>query len=426
MTTTICVGSLVAAVAFRSPPLLAKIASTLDHVSNGRLVLGLGAGWEREEYDAHNYPYPSNAERLESARGLIKLLKVMWTQDEPTYRGTHFSIEKAYNNPRPLEKPHPPIMLGGSGSKLLKIAAAEADIANLIPPIFNGKDLIDDPAAACEIRQGRVQAAHRNAAWSREGGRPQPHRHRGKRTKPRNHFKRQEPSGFRRAGDSQKKWGFPDEEAAPRGAPSILGGTPDEVKREIRSRIEEIGMTYFVVLPDSEEFSRTAGEGSHARVSSLTLERARGASTARNPIDRRTWLQNGRQAMTAAEYKERAIRFLENFNHPDPRVFEELITDDFTFAMITTMKEFAPVRGKAAFARIETERLNALFPGGLRMKLGTVICDGPHVAVQAECDTVAMNGRRYVQRYHFYLRFEGDLIAEGLEYNDTTGPRSLF
>jgi ketosteroid isomerase-like protein len=137
-------------------------------------------------------------------------------------------------------------------------------------------------------------------------------------------------------------------------------------------------------------------------------------------------MQNRRQAMTAAEYKERAIRFLENFNHPDPRVFEELITDDFTFAMITTMKEFAPVRGRAAFARIETERLNALFPDGLRMKLGTVICDGPHVAVQAECDTVAMNGRSYVQRYHFYLRFEGDLIAEGLEYNDTSLVREVF
>lgn len=130
--------------------------------------------------------------------------------------------------------------------------------------------------------------------------------------------------------------------------------------------------------------------------------------------------------MTAAQYRERAIRFLENFNHPDPRVFEELITEDFRFEMITTMKEFAPVRGKADFARAETERLNALFPRGLRMKLGTIICEGTHVAVQAACDTIAMNGRRYVQRYHFYLRFEGDLIAEGLEYNDTNLVREVF
>jgi ketosteroid isomerase-like protein len=130
--------------------------------------------------------------------------------------------------------------------------------------------------------------------------------------------------------------------------------------------------------------------------------------------------------MTAADYKERAIRFLENFNHPDPRIFEALVTEDFRFEMITTMKEFAPVRGRAEFAQAETERLLALFPEGLKMKLGTVMCDGPHVAVQASCDTVAMNGRRYLQRYHFYLRFEGDLIAEGLEYNDTNLVREVF
>jgi ketosteroid isomerase-like protein len=130
--------------------------------------------------------------------------------------------------------------------------------------------------------------------------------------------------------------------------------------------------------------------------------------------------------MTAAEYKERVIRFLENFNHPDPRIFEELTTDDFRFEMITTMKEFAPVLGRAAFARAETERLNALFPDGLKMKLGTIVCEGTQVAVQAACDTVAMNGRRYVQRYHFFLRFEGELIAEGLEFNDTNLVREVF
>jgi alkanesulfonate monooxygenase SsuD/methylene tetrahydromethanopterin reductase-like flavin-dependent oxidoreductase (luciferase family) len=86
VTTRIRVGSLVAAVAFRSPPLLAKIASTLDHVSNSRLVLGLGAGWQREEYDAHSYPYPSNAERLDQLADAIKLLRVMWIKLDFRYR----------------------------------------------------------------------------------------------------------------------------------------------------------------------------------------------------------------------------------------------------------------------------------------------------------------------------------------------------
>jgi probable F420-dependent oxidoreductase len=251
VTKRIRVGSLVAAVAFRTPPLLAKIVSTLDHVSNGRVEIGLGAGWEREEYDAHSYPYPSNSERLDQLADAIKVLKAMWTQEEPSYRGPYFSIDKAYNNPRPLQKPHPPIILGGSGSKLLRIAAAEADVLNLIPPIFNGKDLINDPAAAVKFDKAqlrrRLGMLH---GYAREIGRDP-----GK----------IEISGLilvslakdkSRADDSvraiAKKWGFPNEEAA-RLAPSVLAGTPDEVKREIRSRVEEFGMTYFTVLPDSEE-----------------------------------------------------------------------------------------------------------------------------------------------------------------------------
>jgi probable F420-dependent oxidoreductase len=251
VTSRIRVGSLVAAVAFRSPPLLAKIASTLDHVSKGRMVLGLGAGWEREEYDAHSYPYPSNAERLAQLADAIKLLKVMWTQDEPTYRGTYFSIDKAYNNPRPLQKPHPPIMLGGSGSKLLKIAAAEADVANLIPPIFNGKDLINDPAAAVRFDKSelkrRIGMLH---GFAKEAGRdPNDIEISGLSLATISKDQSRADSAVRALA---KKMGFPDEDATRR-APSILGGTPDQVKREIRSRIEETGMTYFVVLPDSEE-----------------------------------------------------------------------------------------------------------------------------------------------------------------------------
>lgn len=134
----------------------------------------------------------------------------------------------------------------------------------------------------------------------------------------------------------------------------------------------------------------------------------------------------GGASMTKEEQKEHAIRFLENFNHPDQRVFEELITDDFSFEIVTALKDFPPMKGKAAFAAAEVERLKNLFPSGLNMKLGTVICEGPHVAVQAECDTVAMNGRPYRQRYHFYLRFEGELIAEGREYNDTNLVREVF
>jgi ketosteroid isomerase-like protein len=130
--------------------------------------------------------------------------------------------------------------------------------------------------------------------------------------------------------------------------------------------------------------------------------------------------------MTQAEQKQRAIRFLENFNHPDSKVFEELTTENFTFEIVSGIKEFPPIRGRANFAAAETANLLKLFPDGLKMKLGTVICEGPHVAVLAEADTVAANGRPYRQRYNFYLRFEGDKIAEGREYNDTNLVREVF
>jgi len=130
--------------------------------------------------------------------------------------------------------------------------------------------------------------------------------------------------------------------------------------------------------------------------------------------------------MTQGEQKQRAIRFLENFNHPDPGVFEELIADDFTFEIVSALKEFPPIRGRQNFASVETANLHRLFPDGLKMKLGTIICEGSHVAVLAEADTVAANGRPYRQRYNFYLRFEGDKIAEGREYNDTNLVRETF
>ncbi len=129
----------VTSMSYRNPALLAKMTSTLDHISGGRLTVGVGAGWFREEYQAYNYPYLSNAERIEQLAEGIKVLKLMWTEDEPSWQGRYFKIAKAYNYPKPVQKPHPPLLVGGSGNEVLKITAAEADIANLIPPFTRGE-----------------------------------------------------------------------------------------------------------------------------------------------------------------------------------------------------------------------------------------------------------------------------------------------
>ena len=130
--------------------------------------------------------------------------------------------------------------------------------------------------------------------------------------------------------------------------------------------------------------------------------------------------------MTPAEQKQRAIRFLENFNAADPAVFEELITENFRFEIVSALREFPPIEGRANFAATESATLKRLFPDGLKLRLETVIADGLFVAVTADADTTAMNGRRYRQRYNFFLRFDGDLIAEGREYNDTNLVREVF
>jgi alkanesulfonate monooxygenase SsuD/methylene tetrahydromethanopterin reductase-like flavin-dependent oxidoreductase (luciferase family) len=231
--------------------MLAKIASTLDHLSNGRLVLGIGSGWQRSEYDAHGYPYPSNIERLEQLHEAIKLIKAMWTEEEPAYQGRYYSVNKGYNNPRPVQKPHPPIMVGGSGSKLLRITAAEAQIANLIPPIINGKDFAQDPAAGVKFDKPnlkrRIEMLRRLSVES--GRAADAVEISGLAMVRLSHSKSEIDAAVRQTASAM---GFPGDDAV-RNSPVFLIGTPEEVKREVRSRIEEFGMTYFITFPGSAE-----------------------------------------------------------------------------------------------------------------------------------------------------------------------------
>ena len=249
VTSKIRLAPAVVAASFRTPPLLAKIATTLDHVSRGRLIMGLGAGWQDKEYLAAGYTFPPLKTRLAQLDETIQVLKAMWTQDVPNYRGEHFEIKDLYANPRPLSRPHPPIMLGGSGTGLLRIAAREASVINLIPPTGNGKDFVNDPAATLrfdmpELKR-RIAVLH---GFMRDAGRDP---------------SSMEIGGLLMLGLSRDKrdpalrqmaahLGFPDYEAAQR-APVALLGTPDEVKRELEKRIKETGVTYYIVFPATHD-----------------------------------------------------------------------------------------------------------------------------------------------------------------------------
>jgi len=119
-------GTFVLAQSFRYPPLLAKMVATLQFLSEGRYIFGYGAGWDKPEYDAYGYPYPSARKRIEELDDAIRVIKALWTQSPATYKGTHYEVADAYCEPRP--DPIPPLMLGGDGEKyMLRVVAEHAD-----------------------------------------------------------------------------------------------------------------------------------------------------------------------------------------------------------------------------------------------------------------------------------------------------------
>ena len=130
--------------------------------------------------------------------------------------------------------------------------------------------------------------------------------------------------------------------------------------------------------------------------------------------------------MEPSKQKEAASTFLRALDKVDTAVLENLLAENFEFEMMGRLPGVTPVRGKDKFLANMPKTLNAMFPNGLNMKLVTVIAEGPHVAIQAESDTVAGNSKKYANRYHFYFLFDGDRIAQVREYNDVNLVREVF
>jgi len=128
-TKSIKLGPLVACNSFRSPTLTAKIAATIDVISKGRLIFAYGAGWKAEEYKAYGFPFRDPVTRVKQMREGITLIKKLWTEERTSFKGEFYEANNAICKPKPLQKPHPPIMIGGGGEKYtLKVAAEIGDI----------------------------------------------------------------------------------------------------------------------------------------------------------------------------------------------------------------------------------------------------------------------------------------------------------
>jgi alkanesulfonate monooxygenase SsuD/methylene tetrahydromethanopterin reductase-like flavin-dependent oxidoreductase (luciferase family) len=136
---------------YRPPSLLAKMASCVDVMSHGRLILGIGAGWYQPEYEAYGYDYPETPERLRMLREALQVLKAMWTQEHAQFDGRYYHIRGAINEPKPVQKPHPPIWIGGGGEKVtLKLVAQYGDACNLNADVQTVRHKLDVLRAHCE------------------------------------------------------------------------------------------------------------------------------------------------------------------------------------------------------------------------------------------------------------------------------------
>ncbi len=131
-TSRVHVGQMVTCMGYRSPALLAKMSSTVDVMSHGRLYCGVGAGWYEHEWQAYGYGFPDTKARMRAFREAVEILVRMWTEDQPTVRGEYYTIDQPINEPKGARKPHPSLWIGGGGEQVtLRLVARFADACNI-------------------------------------------------------------------------------------------------------------------------------------------------------------------------------------------------------------------------------------------------------------------------------------------------------
>ena len=142
VTDTVRLGQMCTCNGYRPPSFLAKVATTIDNISNGRLEMGIGAGWYEEEFIAYGYPFPKPSQRIGMLREGVEIMRAMWTEDEVTYDGKHYQLLNAVCQPKPVQQPHIPLWIAGGGEQLtLNVAARYAKYTNFANSLdeFNHK-----------------------------------------------------------------------------------------------------------------------------------------------------------------------------------------------------------------------------------------------------------------------------------------------
>lgn len=131
-TNHIKMGTLVTPIPFRPPGMMAKMVSTLDNITDGRVIFGVGAGWSRDEFDGFSN-WASDKVRVDQTKEGLELMLKLWTDDKVTFEGEYYRATNAVVDPKPVQKPHPPLLFGGTGNRMLAMAGRYGDIV-FVPP----------------------------------------------------------------------------------------------------------------------------------------------------------------------------------------------------------------------------------------------------------------------------------------------------
>jgi F420-dependent oxidoreductase-like protein len=220
-TSRIRLGQMVGCNSYRNPGLLAKITSTVDVISGGRLDWGIGAGWYENEYRGYGYEFKKPSDRIGMLRETVEIVKSMWTNAETTYDGKYYKMERANCDPKPLQQPTPPVWIGGGGEKVtLRVVAEHADVSNFgssVEEFVRKREILKGHCAAI----GRVEETIRKTVSSEV-------------------FIRETEKEIIEAG-SRSLWGEPAESWRAK----ALVGTPEQVSEKIQ-RYLDAGCTGFV------------------------------------------------------------------------------------------------------------------------------------------------------------------------------------
>jgi len=162
-TTTLRVGTLVLGNDYKHPAVVAKEAATLDVLSEGRLEFGLGAGWQRTDYDALGLRYDPPGVRVDRLTEAIAVVKGCFADGPFTFQGKHYTVRDYDAQPKPLQRPHPPILIGGGAPRVLRMAGREADIVGINTNLSSGE--LD----AAVVRSSVAEQTRQKVEWIREG-----------------------------------------------------------------------------------------------------------------------------------------------------------------------------------------------------------------------------------------------------------------